>query len=158
MPTAELGLVPTYEGQETLRWVAFSVPARIPPAGQVGLGEAEYDLRTAVRESARTLAELDVAGDALDARRRIAEILREQRQPAWPGGTPPRALRVLDQAEHIAAILTAAAADTPGGARSASAATGREELLRPLWATVRMAQRAAVDESVRVLTAPRGQA
>ncbi|MGZ4543707.1 MAG: hypothetical protein ACXVXI_11425, partial [Mycobacteriaceae bacterium] len=83
---------------------------------------------------------------------RIAEALRAKPQPAWPPGTPPRALRVLEQAEQISAILTAASADTPGGARSSSAALAREDVLRPLWALVRTAQRAAVEEAVRVLS------
>jgi len=158
VPTAELGLVPAYEGRETLRWAVFSVPADVPAAEHLGLGDAEHALCTAVRDSARALAELEVAREDIDVRGRIAATLRARPQPDWPEGTPPRALRVLDQAEHIAAILTAAAADTPGGAQSASAAIAREELLRPLWSDVRMARRAAVDESVRVLAAGRSQA
>lgn len=154
-PTAGLGLVPTYEGQEALRWAVFSVPAEVPTAETVGMGEAEHALRSAVRYSATALAELEVARGDRDVRGRIAAALRARPSPDWPPGTPPRALRVLDQAEHIAAILTAATADTPGGAQTAAAAIGREELLRPLWTAVRTAQRAAVDESVRVLAAPR---
>ncbi|MGZ4521436.1 MAG: hypothetical protein ACXVGA_07875 [Mycobacteriaceae bacterium] len=152
VPAAGMGLVPTYEGQETLRWAVFTVPADVPAADHVGLGEAEHGLRSAVRDSARTLDELDVARDDVNVRARIAEALRAKPQPAWPPGTPPRALRVLEQAEHISAILTAASADTPGGARSSSAALAREDVLRPLWALVRTAQRAAVEESVRVLS------
>jgi len=157
VPTAGLGLVPGYQGQEYLRWTVFSVPAEVPPADHVGLGEAERELRAAVRSSARALAELEVAREDAHVRARIAATLRAKPQADWPAGTPPRALRVLDQAEHIAAILSAAVEDAPGGARSASAAAAREDLLRPLATAVRTAQRAAVEETVRVFALPRTQ-
>lgn len=157
VPGAGMGLVPTYEGQETLRWTVFTVPTQIPAADHVGLGEAEHGLRRAVRDSARALSELDVAREDAGARTRVAAALRARPNPDWPTGTPPRALRVLEQAEHVAAILDAATADAPGGARSATAALAREAVLRPLWAIVRVAQRAAVEESVRVFSASAAQ-
>ncbi|GAB2914360.1 hypothetical protein GCM10027047_10470 [Rhodococcus aerolatus] len=155
-PGAGLGLVPVPEGQEMVRWVAFAVPrdARVPD--HVGLGEAEHGLRQAVRDTARAMAELDVAGgDATGVRGRIAAVLRARPSLGWPPAMPPRALRVLDQADEVAAILAAAQQDSPGGARTAGAAARRDDLLRPLWTAVRDARRAAVVEAVRVITAGR---
>ncbi|WP_127783077.1 hypothetical protein [Rhodococcus sp. X156] len=153
VPDAGLGLVPAAEGEEALRWVVHSLPVDVPPAEHVGLAEAEHALRSAVRDSARALDELQVAREDATVRQRIAAALRATPQPEWPRGVPPRALRVLDQAQHVGAILEAAAQDTPGGAWSAAAADAREQLLRPLWTDVRTAQLAAVAESVRVLAA-----
>jgi len=82
-------------------------------------------------------------------------MLGARPRPDWPQGTPPRALRVLDQADQVAAILHAAQHDSPGGARTASTAAAREQLLRPLCTAVRAARLAAVADAVRVLTAGR---
>ena len=65
---------------------------------------------------------------------------------------PAPALRVLQHADEVEAILAAASVDEPGGALSASAAA-RREALRPLETAVRVARRAAVTEAVRVLAA-----
>lgn len=155
VPGAGLGLVPVPEGQEALRWRAFLVPSVVRPADHTALGEAEHGLRQAVRDSARALLQLDVASGDRQVRGRIAATLRARPRLYWPDGTPPRALRVLDSADEVAAILTAAEQDAPGGARTAPAAAARDELLRPLWRAVRTARRAAVEEAVRVITAGR---
>lgn len=152
---AGMGLVPVAEGQEALRWRVFAVPVDVAAAEQVGLGEAEHALRSAVRDSARALTELDVASGDRHSRGRVAAALQARPVTMWPQDTPERALRVLDSADQVAAILGAAAADAPGGARSVSAALARDELLRPLWTSVRTARAAAVAETVRVLTAGR---
>ncbi len=155
VPEAGLGLVPVAEGQEALRWRVFGVPVVPPPQDHVGLGEAEHALREAVRSAARALGELDVARGDRQSRGRVAAALRARPQLDWPGGTPPRALRVLDTADQVAAILVAAATDATGGSLSAGSATGRDDALRPLWTSVRTARRAAVEETVRVLTEDR---
>ena len=64
---------------------------------------------------------------------------------------PGQALRVLQHADEVEAILAAASVDEPGGALSASAAAARREALRPIETAVRVARRAAVAEAVRVL-------
>lgn len=152
VPGARMGLVPVPEGREAVRWRVFAVPTDIRPADHTGLGEAEHGLREAVRDSARALLELDVATGDRHVRGRIAASLRARPRLDWPDGTPPRALRVLESADEVAAILTAAHQDAPGGARTAPAAAARDDLLRPLWTAVRTARTAAVEETVRVLT------
>jgi hypothetical protein len=155
VPGARLGLVPVPEGREALRWRVFAVPSVIRPADHTGLGEAEHGLREAVRDTARALLELDVASSDRHVRGRIAATLRARPRLDWPAGTPGRALRVLDSADEVAAILAAAGQDAPGGARTAPTAAARDDLLRPLWTAVRTARTAAVAETVRVLTAGR---
>ena len=106
-PSLGLGLVPVPEGEEMVRWVAYAVPGDAAVPDHVGLGEAEHGLRQATRDTARAVTELDVAGgDVRHVRGRIAAVLRARPALRWPAATPPRALRVLDQADEVAAILT----------------------------------------------------
>ncbi|NUT51632.1 MAG: hypothetical protein HOV94_30700, partial [Saccharothrix sp.] len=69
----------------------------------------------------------------------------------WPNAMPPRALRVLQRAAEVDAILSVARSDSPGGAMSASAMSARTDALKPVSEAVRRARCAAVDEAVRVL-------
>jgi hypothetical protein len=65
---------------------------------------------------------------------------------------PSRALRVLQRANEVAAILKVATTDEPGGAVSATAIRRRTEALAPLDHAVRSARRAAIAETVRTLS------
>jgi hypothetical protein len=123
----------------------------LPPEDHVALGEAEFALREQVRRSASTLTELGVARHRPGVRQEIAEALRARPRSLWPAGMPPTSLRVLQHADEVEAILSAALVDDPGGALSASAARARGDALRPLAMAVRVARRAAVAEAVRVL-------
>lgn len=113
-----------------------------PP--NVGIADADNALAEAIRISADTMSALDVAADASGVRERIAARMRAQPRLSWPDGTPGRALRVLQKADEIAAILAVAETDEPGGALSASAARQRAHALRPLANAVRDARSAAV--------------
>ncbi|HXV93162.1 MAG TPA: hypothetical protein VD813_07690 [Pseudonocardia sp.] len=150
---AGLGLVPAPVADGVLRWTVYPVPEPGPPPEFVALSQAERELREQVRQSASTLAALGVAQHRPGVREEIAAFLRARPRSLWPGGMPPQALRVLQNADEVDAILAAAAADAPGGALSMSAANARSEALRPLATAVRTARRAAVAEAVRVLAA-----
>jgi hypothetical protein len=125
-----------------------------PPADVPSLGEAERELAEALRDATDALAQLDVAGAgpgahaALEAYRARAERGREVLAP----GYPPRAVRVLELAQRVAALVSIAS-DGHGGAVSASQIVARAELLRPVERTARRAQVAAynayVEESER---------
>lgn len=121
-----------------------------PPADVPSLGEAERELAQALREATEMLAELDVAGSgpvaeaALDAYRARAEAGREVLAP----GYPPRAVRVLELAQRVGALIgiaRTAGGDgrEHGGAVSASQIAARAEVLRPVERTARRAQVAA---------------
>ncbi len=152
----ELAVVPTAIDEAVLRWTVFA-PGPLPPCPEPGLSDAEHGLRGAVRQAATTLVDLDVARHRPGVRAEIAAVLEHRVRPPWPEGTPGRALRVLQQADEVAAILGAAETDEPGGALSASAAAARSAALRPLWTAVREARRSAVGEAVRALTARAGR-
>jgi hypothetical protein len=146
-----LGIVPTTVADGVLRWTVHPVPEPGPPPEFIALSHAERDLRDQVRQSASVLTSLGVARHRPGVREEIAAALRARPSSLWPAGMPAHALRVLQHADEVEAILAAAKVDEPGGALSASAATARHDALRPLETGVRVARRAAVAEAVRVL-------
>ncbi|SDD34508.1 hypothetical protein [Rhodococcus tukisamuensis] len=149
---AGIGIVPSVEGPDVLRWTVFPVPAIPVPAEQIGLGEAEYELRQAVREAADALASMrgGFAPGEDDPRARIARLLAEYAHHGYPGAIPDRALRIFDTADQVAAILTVAG-DAGGRAQSAAGAAAREDTLRPLWSAVRAARLGAAGASMRAV-------
>jgi hypothetical protein len=150
---AGLGVVPTAVAENVLRWTVHPVTDPGPPPEYVPLNQAERDLREQVRRSASVLTSLGVARHRPGVREEIAAALRARPESLWPAGMPAQALRVLQHADEVEAILAAAHVDEPGGALSASAAEARREALRPIDTAVRVARRAAVAEAVRVLAA-----
>ena len=120
-----------------------------PPADVPSLGEAERELAEALRDATEALANLDVAGAgpaaqaALEAYRARAARGREVLAP----GYPPRAVRVLELSQRVAALVDIAA-DGHGAAVSASQIAARSELLRPVERTARRAQVAAYNAYV----------
>ncbi|OLF15109.1 hypothetical protein BU204_23890 [Actinophytocola xanthii] len=148
-----LGIVPEHVGRTDsgiLRWTVFEVPQPIPPV-TVPLGEAEHELTGAMRVAAGILIELGVAKKRAGVREELQARIAERTKSSWPAGMPQRALRVLQRAAEVAAILELAMEDEPGGALSASAAHKRAEALRPLFHAVRTARCAAVADAVRAL-------
>lgn len=148
---AGIGVVPRPVAEGVLRWTVYPVPEPGPAPEFVALGQAERDLRDQVRQSASVLTSLGVARHRPGVREEIAAALLARPASMWPAGMPGQALRVLQHADEVEAILAAASLDEPGGALSAAAATARREALRPIETAVRVARRAAVAEAVRVL-------
>ncbi|MCL2731047.1 MAG: hypothetical protein FWE15_13615 [Actinomycetia bacterium] len=120
-----------------------------PPADVPSLGEAERELAEALRDATEALSQLDVAGAgpaaqaALEAYRARAARGREVLAP----GYPPRAVRVLELAQRVAALVVIAG-DGHGAAVSASQIAARSDLLRPVERTARRAQVAAYNAYV----------
>lgn len=147
-----IGLVPVVEGPDVLRWSVFPIATVPAPTEHIGLGEAEYAMREAVRDAADALLQLSTVHTGrpgTDPRRRIAEALDDRAHHHYPDSVPTRALRILDSADQVAAILAVAEDDSPTEAPSASGAAAREQLLRPLWTAVRTARVAAVTACAR---------
>jgi hypothetical protein len=135
------------------------LPARdAPPADVPSLGEAERELAEALQDATELLTRLDLAGSgpvaqaAIEAYRARAGRGREVLAP----GYPPRAVRVLELAQRVGALI--AIAHGPGGAAgagrehgaamSASEITARAEALRPVERTARRAEVAAYNAYV----------
>ncbi|MGP3921901.1 hypothetical protein [Streptomyces sp. 8N616] len=159
-----LGLVPEIfeagpDGDLHVEVVWHCLPVRdAPPADVPSLGEAERELAEALREATELLSRMDVAGSgpvaqaALEAYRERAARGREVLAP----GYPPRAVRVLELAQRVGALIAIAhGPDGAGGggsehgaAVSASQIAARAEALRPVERTARRAQVAAYNAYV----------
>jgi hypothetical protein len=131
-----------------------------PPADVPSLGEAERELAEALRDATELLAKLDVAGAgpvaqaALEAYRARAEAGRRMLAP----GYPPRAVRVLELAQRVGALIDIArqAGGEHGAAVSSSQIAARAEALRPVERTARRAQVAAYNSAVEERERHRG--
>jgi hypothetical protein len=158
-PTSTVGLVPDFEYDDAdpyddaedaelsgLSWTAYSLPTA-PITEHLDLGEAEYALRSAVRSAADALGAIraEAGGvDVADPRRLVEQVLESTGRHRAPDHAPSRALRVLENAAHIDAIVTVSSGLMPIGLQSSSEAQIANEALRPLATVVRSARMAAV--------------
>jgi hypothetical protein len=158
-PSAVVGLVPEFEndGEDDgadeaevsgLSWTAYAVPG----CGMdeiLDLGEAEYGLRSAVRAAADAMGALragSAGADVDDPRGLVEQILESGRHHRLPDHSPSRAVRVLENAAHIDAIITVSSGLMPIGLQSSSEMQIANDALRPLRQVVLSARMAAVSE------------
>jgi hypothetical protein len=156
-PRMSVGLVPEFDYDEpddelaiphlrALSWTVYSLPG-IPTLDGTELGEAEYALRLAVRSAADALTAIGLGSagvDVDDPRGLVEQLLESTRQHQVPEPAPSRALRVLENAAHVDAIITVSAGLTRIGTQSLSEAQIATDALRPLAAVVRSARMAAL--------------
>lgn len=144
------GLIPQWVDENTLQWSIYTTAIPALPGPDMTLGEAEYAMREAVRDAADALMRLHTTGlgtgDA-DPRELIEAELADYSRHIYPDSIPLRAKRILDTADHVAAILTVAQREPASSPTSASAATAHESLLRPLWDAIRAARLIAIRTS-----------
>lgn len=148
-----VGLVPDFEYEDdtddaevkALSWTVYSLPTA-PVVGHFDLGEEEYRLRDAVRSAADALGRLraEPGSDIEDPREMVEQLLEAGHLHRLPDHAPTRAVRVLETAAHIDAIITVSAGLAPIGLQSASEMQIASEAMRPLADVVRSARLAAV--------------
>jgi hypothetical protein len=133
-----------------LSWTVYSLPGA-PVLEHHELGDAEYSLRSAVRSAADALGAIGLGSAAVDIddpRGLVEELLESARQHRIPDHAPSRAVRVLENAAHVDAIIAVSAglsrASGSAGPQSSSEARIATDALRPLTAVVRSARMAAV--------------
>jgi hypothetical protein len=153
-----VGLVPDFADDEpdsrdasALCWTVYALPSA-PIAEHRDLGDAEYALRAAVRSAADTLADIGLGcagAGAADPRPLVGQLVEAARQHRIPAHAPPRAVRVLENAAHIDAIITVSTGLTAIAVNSSSEAQRAADAVRPLAAVVRSARTAAVDAILR---------
>jgi hypothetical protein len=169
-PGTAVGLVPEFtygdlDGNDddtglpelcALAWTVYSLPG-VAPLHHYELGDAEYALRSAVRSAADALGAigLGAASDVDDPRGLVEQLLESARQHRIPAHAPSRALRVLENAAHVDAIIAVSAglsrSDSPADrivaeiTQSSSQAQIATAALRPLTTVVRSARMAAVN-------------
>ena len=129
-----------------LSWTVYSVPV-LPAAPHLDLGAAEYELRSAVRSAAETLTALEAGAsiDAEDPREMVEQVLDSTRLHSVPDHAPTRAVRVLETAAHIDAIITVSSGLMPIGLQTSSDIQVAGDTLRPLAQMVRSARLAALE-------------
>ncbi|MGH3561590.1 MAG: hypothetical protein ACRDTN_07265 [Mycobacterium sp.] len=156
--SAAVGLVPDFADDDpdigdagVLSWTVYALPG-MPIVEHRDLGDAEYALRSAVRSAADTLGAIGLgcadAGVA-DPRLLVQQLLDSSRQHRIPGHAPSRAVRVLENAAHVDAIITVSSRLTVTAGQSSSEAQRAADALRPLAAVVRSARTAAVEAILR---------
>ena len=111
------------------------------PANSFGLMDGGLDL--AIRDSARTLAGLDLARWHPEVPALLAGLAQPSRLPGLPPDHDPVAVSVLARAQRLAQVLDLAMADAPGAAVTHAQAAARDDALRPLASAVRHATVAA---------------
>lgn len=159
-PAAAVGLVPefNYDGLDEiddgaglpelcgLSWMVYSLPGS-PVFDHYELGDAEYALRSAVRSAADALGAIGLgtaASDVDDPRGLVEQLLESARQHRIPDHAPTRALRVLENAAHVDAIIAVSTGLSRSGPQSSSQDRIATDALRPLSSVVRSARMAAV--------------
>lgn len=150
-PTMAFGLVPEFacgdsddDAVPELSWTIYSLP-HAPALDQHELADAEYALRSAVRSAADALSSIGLeSAGAGDPRGLVEQLLESSRQHRIPDHAPSRALRVLENAAHIDAIVAVSRDLMPIGTQSLSEEQVATDALRPLTAVVRSARLAAI--------------
>ena len=123
------------------RWTVYSLPGA-PVSEHLDLGEAEYALRSAVRSAADALGTIRAEAGGVTSPTRAGSSSRSW-SPAGstaPDHAPSRALRVLENAAHIDAIVTVSSGLMPIGLQTSSEAQIANDALRPLTGVVRSAR------------------
>jgi hypothetical protein len=154
-----LGLVPEVRvigspGERITTVVWRCLPVRdAPPADVPSLGEAERELTEALRQATQELLRLDVAGSGPGAQAALDAYRTRRTRSVLAPCYPPRAVRVLELAQRVGALVDIAAGrhsggTEQGGALSASQMVARSQALRPLERTARRAQVAAYNAFV----------
>jgi hypothetical protein len=134
-----------------LSWTVYSLDA-VPLTAPIDLGEAEYTLRDAVRSAADAMGALRAGtsgADVSDPRRLVEQVLDSMRAHRIPDHAPTRAVRVLENAAHVDAIITVSSGLIPSGLQSSSEVRLAGDALRPLTGVVRSARLAAIDAVLR---------
>ncbi|MBF6209803.1 hypothetical protein IU433_04415 [Nocardia puris] len=146
------GLIPHLAEDDALQWTVYSVPMPLAAGPDMSLGEAEYTMREAVRDAADALMKLHTTAVGVtdsDPRELIEAELADYSRHDYPESIPLRARRILDTADHVAAILTVAQREPASSPTSATAIGAHESLLRPLWDAIRAARLVAIHTAAR---------
>jgi hypothetical protein len=158
--TTAVGVVPEFRYDDAdddagmpavcaLSWTVYSLPA-LPDLEHHELAETEYQLRAAVRSATEALTAIGpgAAGvDVDDPRGRVEQLLETTRHHRVPDHAPSRAVRVLETAARVDAIITVGTGSTRPWSSSQAQIAG--DTLRPLAQVVRSARIAAVSAILR---------
>jgi hypothetical protein len=139
-----LGLIPEVvdvaasSAPTVVNWQAY--PIQDAPRDPLFLVDIEHELTETIRWSASALLEIGGSRATAEALGGLGSARRAGDDLALPPGHPPRAVRLLAQAERLTAVLELVRDDLPGLAVTSALARERIETLKSLATAVRRAR------------------
>jgi len=122
-----------------------------PPADLPSLADAEHALTDAIRETASDFARRGSTSWLPDITPALSDARRAGERLHLPAGHPPRAVRLIAQAERLSAVFTVLDRDSTGPL-TAAAAQERAQALAPLRLAVRGALLAGYNAPLEAAT------
>ncbi|WAC55373.1 hypothetical protein [Gordonia sp. SL306] len=147
--SSTIGLTPTLDG-DTCHWTVHRFRSEVPIVQPEPLGQVEYDLREAIRETATIIGGLGSAGGRSGGAelRTTLMALTARHQVILPPHDDIRATRVIDSAAQVEAIITVAGAHAPTFGVTARHVETGDSRLRRLSGLTRAARAAAVNRVI----------
>ncbi|MGV9711241.1 hypothetical protein ACWDTI_11320 [Gordonia sp. NPDC003424] len=142
-----LALVPTRTVDGVCRWTVHRYACAVAWRQPTPLGEVEYELREAIRDTASIIGGLGSTGarvNPTELRSALAQLTRRN-QVVLPPHDDMRATRVIDSAAQVEAIVTLSGAHAPTFGVAAPHLDHADGRLRRLAALARGARAAAVN-------------
>jgi hypothetical protein len=141
---------PSSAGRELI-WHRAEV-SELPP-DPISIADAEHDLTESIRETASLFARRGVTSWLTDIAPALSDARRAGERLHLPASHPPRAVRLIAQAERLSAVLTVV--DSDGTAQLTAADVGeRDQALAPLRLAVRRALLAGYNAAAEVSAGP----
>ncbi|UQX90220.1 hypothetical protein M6D93_09520 [Jatrophihabitans telluris] len=137
---------PSSAGPELRWWRTRALPAN---PDYLSVPDAEHDLTEAIRETASALADRGRTSWLADVAPALSNARRAGEKLNLPASHPPRAVRVIAQAERLSAVLTLVDSDDTGTVTAADVAD-RAAILKPLRMAVRRALLAGYNAGAEV--------
>jgi len=119
------------------------------PPDPVSMADAEHDLTESIRETASLFASRGVTSWLTDIAPALSDARRAGERLHLPPSHPPRAVRLIAQAERLTAVFTVVDSDDTGQL-TAAAVADRDRALAPLRLAVRRALLAGYNAAAEV--------
>ncbi|MFW0794682.1 hypothetical protein AAFP30_12795 [Gordonia sp. CPCC 205515] len=151
-----VGLTPTRTSDGVCRWSAHRYAVDVPWRQPRSLGEVEYELREAIRDTASIIGGLGSTGARTSPTELRAALARLtfRHQVALPPHDDVRATRVIDSAAQVEAIVALTGAHAPTFGVVAAHIDHGDARLRRLAALARSARAAAVNTVIGEFSGP----
>jgi hypothetical protein len=137
---------PSSAGRELI-WHRAEV-SELPP-DPISMADAEHDLTESIRETASLFARRGVTSWLSDIAPALSDARRAGERLHLPPSHPPRAVRLIAQAERLSAVLIVVDSDDTAQL-TAGAVTERDRALAPLRLAVRRALLAGYNAAAEV--------
>jgi hypothetical protein len=119
------------------------------PPDPISMADAEHDLTESIRETASLFARRGLTSWLTDIAPALSDARRAGERLHLPASHPPRAVRLIAQAERLSAVLTVVDSDDTAQLTAAAVAE-RAHALSPLRLAVRRALLAGYNAAAEV--------